>query len=171
MELRADSGVRGAVYDLDTGKRVYRVIALDVERGLLKAYNTMGDVYVARGRFKFVPYSAPKLGAPKCAKCPSVLTLHGDELCPQCNAKDRGYSNKLVLPPGTGFPRGKKCSKCSREATVSVADEVQVSPQVKGRVAYERGSTAGRRYYCEWCCKPPRILDSKGEVIREDGDS
>jgi hypothetical protein len=65
-------------------------------------------------------------------------------------------------------PRGKKCFGCSREATHAVGDEVVVSPQVKGNIAYERGSSVGRRFYCDWCYKPPRILDSKGEVMREE---
>jgi len=210
MLLTAQAGVRGTVYDLDTGKRVPKVMELNVEQGYVRAYHvveqddahpereviqrdTLGEAewYEASGRFRFVPApllvapcagrqdslsscSARKpdlLGALNCTRCKSPLTLPGDDLCPRCRAADRGQRNRFVVERLTTPLLDRKCSCCYRLAVWSVADEVEVSPQ-KGsgeekEMLWERGMTVGRRYYCDGCYRPARLLDPKGEVMRE----
>lgn len=187
--LKAEDGVKGRVYDLDTGRRVPKVIELNVERGYVKAYfvveqddahperevvrrNLLGEVlwYEAHGRFKFVPLDAKTtarvvMGAPTCARCRSPLTLPGDDLCPRCRAEDRLQRNRFVVERLTTPLLSCRCETCSRLAVWSVADEVQVTPEMKNRCLYERGMTVGRRYYCDRCYRPARLLDPKGEVV------
>jgi hypothetical protein len=67
MLLHAESGFRGKVIDLDTGKPVPKVIWLDTERGELEAYKTTSEgkyirglngefiTYKARGNFRYIP--------------------------------------------------------------------------------------------------------------------
>lgn len=198
MILRACQGVRGRVFDLDTNEEVLYVIELDVDPtthfGTLEAYYSDKNgkkkvvdgqimTYRAKGRFKFVPTPAQKsprivMGALKCSKCSSELTLQGDDLCVRCRAKERNQKNKMVAKPITTPLFDCKCEKCSRVATWAVSDEVDVTPQVSqrafrgkvGKVMYSRASTVGRRFYCAWCYQPPRLLDDKGEIIKDLND-
>jgi hypothetical protein len=206
MLLHAESGFRGKVIDLDTGKPVPKVIWLDTERGELEAYKTTSEgkyirglngefiTYKARGNFRYIPSNSVDsstnnttrnrvvLGAPKCARCPSTLTLPGDDLCPPCRAKERGQRNKMLVERITTPLLDRPCcvKGCGRLASWSVSDEVSVTPSVGGlspgllalprykrakRVLYERGCTVGRRWYCSRHYSPPRLLDAKGEVI------
>jgi hypothetical protein len=192
MLLKATDGIRGAVWDIDTGRRVPKVIELDTERGYLKAYfvvkqddchpereverrNFLGEAewYEAYGRFKFVPEERKTIstktvmGAFVCARCPSTLTLPGDELCPHCRAEERGQRNRFAIERLTTPLFNRRCESCSRLATFSVADEVDVTPLQKDRYLYERGMTVGRRYYCSQHYRPARLLDSKGEVVKD----
>ena len=107
------------------------------------------------------------MGAPVCARCRSPLTLPGDDLCPRCRAQDRLQSNRFVVERLTTPLLDRRCESCSRLAIWSVADEVEVTPEVNRRYLYERGMTVGRRYYCNRCYQPARLLDSKGEVVRD----
>lgn len=192
MLLQASAGIRGTVYDLDTGRRVPKVIELNLERGYVKAWfvvrqddahperervrrNAAGEPewYEATGRFKFVPAerqapaARPVLGAPACATCRSPLTLPGDDLCPRCRAKERGQRNRFLVERLTTPLLNRKCAECSRTAAWAVADEVAVTPEQTKSQLWERGMTVGRRYYCDSCYRPARLLDSKGEVIEE----
>lgn len=201
MLLRAVDGLRGTVVDLDTGKRVPKVIELNLERGYVKAYyviqqddnhperevirrDELGrpEWYEAAGRFKLLPPppsirtpapGSPKvvLGADYCGICRSPLTLPGDDLCPRCRAKERGQRNRFVVERLNTPFLDRKCANCTRLAVWSVADEVAVSPeQSKGsRYYWERGMTVGRRYYCDSCYRPARLLDPRGEVIEDLG--
>ena len=193
MLLRAVDDVRGQVYDLDTNRRVPKVIELNLDTGYLKAYFVVKQYddkpeqevirvnrfkepewYEAHGRFKFVPNNSPAIpatrivmGAPHCASCSSLLTLPGDDLCPLCRAQDRRQHNRFVVERLTTPLLDKKCLTCSRLATWSVADEVDVTPETKYRYLWERGMTVGRRYYCNRCYRPARLLDARGEVIKD----
>ena len=191
MLLQSAKGVRGTVYDLETGKRIPKVIDLNLETGYLKAYfvawqddahpekeeirkDSQGSYqwYEARGRFRFVPYSGPEvrtplLGAPNCMKCRSPLTLPGDDLCPPCRAAERLQSNRFRIERLTTPLFDRKCQECSRLAAWAVADEVDVTPEVGGRFYWERGMTVGRRYYCDNHYQPARLLDPKGEVVQD----
>lgn len=124
------------------------------------------------------------MGAEYCSLCNSPLTLPGDDLCPPCRAKERGQKNKLLVERIVNPLLDRKCCQCSRLASWSVSDEVAVTPQMtagslmpvgrnqqgklvfrKGKVLYDRGYTVGRRYFCSWHYRPPRLLDSKGELV------
>lgn len=204
--LRCIDGVRGVVVDEDTGLTVRHVIWLDTDRGELEAYKVDGNgnpvkttatdgatiyyTYKARGKFRFLPMvvSDGKLpnkplamGADKCAKCPSVLTLPGDELCVACRAADRLQRNKMRVEPITTPLLHCRCAHygCGLLATWSVGDEVDASPVVGNlpnasrmwgrakKALYTRGATVGRRYYCSKHFQPPRLLDPRGEVIAD----
>lgn len=195
MILRACQGIRGRVFDLDTNEEVLYVIELDVDPtthfGTLEAYYSDKNgkkkvvdgqimTYRAKGRFKFVPTPAQKspkivMGALKCAKCSNELTLQGDDLCVRCRAKERGQKNKMVAKPIATPLFDCKCEKCSRVATWCVSDEVEATPQIAkgkfknrfGNVLYDRAATVGRRFYCQWCYQPPRLLDDKGEIVKD----
>jgi hypothetical protein len=191
----ATPGIRGTVIDLDTGRPVPgRVIWLDLDKGELEAYRWnqasgyLCDVngnyltYRARGRFRYLPAAAPapaiRLGAPHCVKCRNPLTLPGDDLCPACNAKDRGYKGIGQAPDLSG-----RCcyAGCSRSATWQVADEVEATPVLgkgtmprsrrSGIILYPRAATVACRAYCDFHFQLPRLLDARGEVIKqfEDG--
>lgn len=205
MILHSKDGIRGFVIDEETGRRVLHVIWLDSDKGELEAYQTdeRGDpvktittdgvpayiTYRARGRFRFCPLvqstgsisKALPEGANKCEKCPSVLTLPGDDLCPQCRAKERGQRNKLEVERLTTPLLAHRCAHygCGRLATWSVGDEVDVSP-IAGplpnasklwdkakKAVYARGATVGRRFYCDSHFEPPRLLDPRGERIQD----
>jgi len=196
MKLYAARGHRGTVTDLDTGRPVGGIIWADIEQGTLEAYRLDGDgkpvrdasgrrlTYVAQGRFSYRPHDtvtrkSPKQSATHCVKCRSPLTLAGDELCPLCNARDRGY--KTLTRPERVVPLlGRHCQHkgCSRTANWAVSDEVPVSCQKhkhasNGRTPgtsslfFSRGMTVRRRYFCDFHFQPPRILDAKGEVVEE----
>ncbi len=196
MRLYASQGARGRIIDLDTGKFVPKVIWLDLENGELEAYRIDGNgqpvsdgngnllTYYAKGRFRFETVrvreskngSVPISGAPKCVKCESVLTLPGDDLCPACRAKDRGQRNRFVIERHLDPLEVRPCDgRCGRLAVYAVSDEVTVTPESKvidwqgrkTRALFDRGATVGRRFYCSFCFKPPRILDARGEVIQE----
>lgn len=184
--------MRGTVWDLDTGRRVPKVVELDVERGYVRAFavvvqndarpdrevvrkDALGRPvwYEATGRFKFVPADAvvifPRtvLGAPQCIRCGTPLTLPGEELCPRCWAADRGQRNRFLVERLTTPLLDVRCEKCSRPASWSVADEVVVSPEQHNQRLWDRGMTVGRRYYCDLHYRPARMLDRKGEVVEE----
>ena len=191
MLLKAGDGLRGTVYDLDTTRRVPKVIEINLERGYLKAFYVVrqddehperevirrdgagtAEWYEASGRFKLIPAGpatrrSAVLGAPCCARCRSPLTLPGDDLCPRCRAQERGQSNRFLVERLSTPLLDRKCGECSRLAVWAVADEVVVSPEKIGPVLYERGMTVGRRYYCNGCYRPARLLDSKGEIVKD----
>lgn len=199
------------VVDLDTGLPVRKVLWVETEPVpplgpgvmLLEALrvdqhgNTVvnrqtgtEERYVAKGRFKLemVEPAPPKqsaMGAPKCAKCQSTMTLPGDDLCFACRAEDKCRAVQKVDDPFADH----KCAVCSRKADWSVSDEVDVTPALSGFTVVERrmrgrkvqvvvpggegkqrwarAATVGRRYYCSRHYQPPRLLDSTGEPIRD----
>lgn len=191
MLLRAEDGILGTVYDLDTNRRVPKVIELNTDTGYVKAYfvveqndehpelekykkvNGALQWYEAYGRFKFVPKESSAtartvvMGAPACVWCGSTLTLPGDELCPRCRASDRGQRNRFKVERLTTPLFDKQCEECTRTAAWSVSDEVEVTPELNNRILYDRGMTVGRRFYCDSHYEPARLLDPKGEVIQD----
>jgi hypothetical protein len=193
MRLHATQGFRGRLIDLETGRAVPRVLWFDPEQGEIEAYavdeqgryrsDGNGNLltYRARGRFIFLPGKptgqGPKktvhLGAPRCAKCRSPLTLLGDDLCAPCRALDRNQKNRMKVERMDEFLLRRPCDYrgCSRAASWSVADEVEVTPQQRGRALYARGATVGRRFYCTFHYQPPRLLDARGEVVQVDEEA
>lgn len=192
MLLRAADGLRGTVFDLDTGRRVPKVFELNLETGYIKAWfvveqddqhpeqeklqrNSSGEArwYEAHGRFRFVPApaAAPQrqiaVGAPRCALCSSPLTLPGDDLCPRCRAGERSQKNRFLVERLVTPLLDRKCFGCSRLAVWSVSDEVTVSPEQHNRALWSRGMTVGRTWWCDFCYKPGRLLDDKGEVVEQ----
>lgn len=196
---------RGRVIDLDTGREVPKVRLF--REDYVEAYrvgpdgkvlrDAKGDPiwYAASGRFKFVPFDVPApkkvvMGAAKCALCPSTMTLPGDELCPACRAAQSSQRHKMTCTRIDDPFAGHRCEKCSRDATWSVSDEVDVTPsqvgvrlvrrgrrvwgvpdrsgEVKRLTTFTRGATVSRRYFCDRHFKPPRLLDARGEVIRDE---
>lgn len=178
----------GTVTDLDTGERVHRVAAVNVEAGLLEQWQSdeRGHPVVDavtkrplrrlfRGRFSAdlrprpARERAPTLGAPTCVRCPSKMTLPGDDLCPVCRAREQG--RRISVEPLVNLMEPRACDNgCGREATWSVSDETAVTPvrgdhPVLGQAWFLRGAMVGRRWYCSWCYSPPRILDARGEVM------
>lgn len=188
--------MRGRVVDLDTGRLVRKVIWLDEEARELEAYvvDATGKEVIAcddsgnlafrtvhlRGRFKLLPPTADPsatsinirrivMGAPSCIKCGNWLTLQGDDLCVKCRAADRLQKNRMTVERMSSPILNSRCASygCARLAEWAVGDEVEVTPEKSGRMLYDRGATVGQRFYCSFHYKPPRLLDSKGEVIAD----
>lgn len=191
-------GRKVKLMDLDTKKPVKGGIWVDEAGGLCEAY-VLDDqgrrqltldsdgaaawkTVLLKGRFKLV-FDEPsparavdkvKMGAPACARCGSPLTLMGDDLCPACKAKDRGKPIDFSRTDPFEFQR---CEKCSRDATWSVSDECEVTPQrslvtkaltiPNGSYLFDRSMTVGRRYYCDRHFQPPRLVDAKGEPMAD----
>ena len=191
---------RCKVHDLDTKRDLREVVWVDCEAGTAEAFKVGADGMrvtephpvtgqpslvrvLLKGRFKLVAVEEPAkpdpfraMQAASRCKCGSVLVLRGDELCAVCRAAEQGRRIDLRDLDPLDF---RKCQTCSRDATHSVADEVQVSP-AKGRVSgqlrmrngvylFDRAATVGRRYFCRWCLSKHhegvRLVDHKGEVI------
>ena len=192
MLLKATDGLRGTVYDLDTNRRVPKVIELNEELGYVKAYRVVEqddehpereqisrddagepEWYEAAGRFKFMPATRREasrritLGAPRCARCRSPLTLPGGELCPRCKAADMGQRNRFIIEKLATPLFDCKCEVCSKLAVWSVADEVEVTPIKSGGYLWDQGMTVGRRFFCNDHYEPGRLLDHRGDVIMD----
>src|SRR5262245_48041361 len=198
MKLHAAQGFRGLVIDRDTGNPVRKVLWVDLEAGLLEAYQVdgRGDIrkdaegnlltYTARGRFRWVPGEGGRApaavlpaGAPACTRCQSPLTLPGDDLCVACRARD-GRAGRLLegladLAPGLDPLAAHACAHpgCNRQGVYAVGDEVTASPvealTLRGPFRFRRGACVGRRWYCPWHWRAPRLLDAKGEVVEDQG--
>lgn len=197
MILHAEQGARGKLIDLDTNIEVSGVKSFDVDKGIIEAFviakdgsyvrDINGDwlTYTAKGRFKFIPRVDKEVktivGADRCVKCSPSLTLPGDDLCPVCRAKERGQRHTMKVERLINPLLDRKCERCSRLAEYAVGDEVTVTPVVtanhptnillrrgRGKVVYSRRMTVGRHWYCSFHYQPPRLLDAKGEVIRNE---
>lgn len=182
-----DVPFKARVHDLDTERDIRGVIWVDEEEGLAEAYrfnpdgSRRDDMVLLKGRFKILPALEQKepdygklLGADRCEICASPLVMQGGDLCPICRAAQDGNPFKPTRLDPWDF---RKCQRCSRNATWSVVDRVDVSPEA-GKIAgyqaarggaylFARGAAVGRRYYCSWCFQAPRLVDVRGEVIRE----
>jgi hypothetical protein len=169
--------------DPDAG--LLEAIQVDESGKSLKDVNGATLTYKAKGRFKIarIPLEPTtqtdrtlharsvrdSTGALNCARCSSPLTLPGEDLCAACWAQDRGQRHRMKVERITVPMFDKKCEKCSRLASWSVGDEVEVSPE-SGRclgraVLFTRGSTVGRHYFCDFHYRQPRLLDRTGEVV------
>ncbi len=193
LDATAPSRPRGKIIDLDTQQEVRAVKWFNTDKGVLERYETDADgklvsdehgnlsTEVLKGRFLFVPRDAavPSInyGAARCARCPSTLTLPGDDLCPPCRARERGQRHNMRVERLENVLLDRKCMGCSRLAEFMVSDEVLVSPILQRagqlgiwsgkKVTWERGMTVRRRFYCAWCYRPPQIVDARGEVISQ----
>lgn len=155
--IDATSGTRGIVIDLDTGLVIRKVRRANLSSGEFEAFRTWPNgeirydengpmIYRGRGRLHFKPTA--NLAPPR-PTSPSQTQQNYDHIPIPL------FSNRC-------------CQKgCTRVARWSVSDEVPQTPvEVNGR-KYSRGKIVGRRYYCEFHWKPPRLLDAKGEVMQE----
>lgn len=182
MRLYAEQGLRGTVVDLDTGRRVPKVIWIDLDSMELEAFRVTDKgefvrspdgsyaTYTAKGKFRLdpvTPRAIPKVkeGARCCEICKHPLTLPGSELCVRCNsAKRRNGRLAQAVPPHDALTRCQH-KGCARMADWVVADEVDISPLRKKGLWWSRGATVARRYYCHWHYSPPRLLDQDGEPV------
>ena len=190
IDLDTGQSVRKVIWlDQEKGElEAYKVDQLGKEQ---KDINGDYITYRAKGRFKFVSTftdscnnrtSTNQLGAPTCAKCFNPLTLLGSDLCAFCNAADKGYKAserfqsfrvKKISDPLARYPCQHK--GCSSWAEYQVSDEVPATPAVTKPVTvkgfktslWDRAAVVGRRFYCSFHFQPPRILDAKGEIVKE----
>ena len=190
--------VRAKVHDLDTHRDVKGVLWVDEAEGTAETYRfdhkgdkvlTVGpdgaaawQTVLLKGRFKLVLLDKPDdsrfaklMGAAKCGRCGSNMTLRGDELCFACKRADMGKPVRLErVDPA----EENKCDRCSRNATWMVVDEVSVTPErgtlaaveglIGGAYLFDRATMAGTRHYCDKHYVGPRLLDIKGEIVSTD---
>jgi hypothetical protein len=165
VRLYADDGIRGVVIDLDTNLPVRKVVWLDVEEGLVHAEkvdaygnNLLGPsgellYYIAKGRFRFIPGpTLPKPQAPKPdpAELPEALRrIH----------KSFPVQHQVVSDTCAHYG-------CSRVATWSTCDEVDLPPEWHNGLLYARGKIVTNRRWCDKHYVPPRLVDVKGEIVQ-----
>jgi hypothetical protein len=180
MILDSSTGVRGILWNLDTGQPIPWVRWADVpatgeEIGTYEAF-TM-DPRVAkdqgrplrsilvrrRARMRFQPTA--NLPAPE----PPKAVTHGSK--PRTVTRHQRLDVPLFNTRCDG-PGKPPCNKrtCQHTAIYSTADEVQLEPAIIGRRRFQRGKMVRRWYWCEWCYQAPRILDARGEVIEVDNE-
>jgi hypothetical protein len=142
--------VWGKLWDLETGEEILRPIWFDVEAGLFEAYqvNALGRIKRnARGLLTYRARGKIRFD-PEQAKPPRPKrTLR--------RVKEIGH----------------KCEGCTRDAKWMVSDETPLPPVKQGSKLCGRARLTGIRYYCDFCYRGPRIVDSHGEVMQtiEDG--
>ncbi len=171
MRLDARSGLSGEVWDLDTGRQIPLVRWVDLPDvpGAPAEYEAfkpgpdgnpyyLPDVtpktaatYRGRARIKFVP----KGGFPEAAPTAPVLKPQG---------KRRQVHHRKRVPL---FSDRCQHYACNRVATWSVSDEVGLDPVLVDNQLFTRGRVVGRRHYCAFHYKPPRLLDARGEEIEK----
>lgn len=163
MIISARDGIRGILLDLDEDRPIPKVIWADTELGLFCAYQTDkgGNIlkddrgnylwYKAKARLRFIPTANL-----------SVPSNDPPALAPPLKRRDRSQARRIVIPLFD-----QKCSECSRVAEWSVSDEISLPPVKANGQWFSRGKTVDVRFYCSWCYKPPRLVDSKGEIIKE----
>lgn len=186
MLLHHQDGIRGKLTDLETGKVIPKVIWADLDSGLLCAYqvdkitskvkrDNKGNLltYTAHARLRWDPLPArsgpvvercentgkPAAGAPcPCRICRKYLTL------PQGRIKKS--HRKLPYWLLTDYP----CEHygCGKLAEWVVSDEVELPAEENGNRFYSRARTVAVHYYCHRHFKPPRVLDTKLDVVRVD---
>lgn len=151
MKLFAKDGIRGVVINLATGNPIRKVKWFDTVTGEYEAFRTGADgkilfedgfpvSYLGKSQLKFIP---------------------GKSVTPNGIVQPEPR-RKLVIPQFC-----EKCCKCARSATWAVSDEKQLEPRRVGSVFYEQAEHVGTRYYCSWHYEPPRLLDDRGETIKE----
>lgn len=184
----------GIVFDLDEQRPVRRWVWVDTDAGVVEAIQEDADgrpvfgengpiTYFGKGRFdcrlrprkqQCAPGTSDSPDGPqRCGRCPSAMVLPGDDLCAVCRARQQGRDIRIEHIESVLAQR--PCdNRCGRPATWSVMDMTAVMPvagwhrteQSKWQKAlFKRSSMVGRRWYCQFCYQPPRILDAKGEVM------
>jgi hypothetical protein len=163
MILRAKDGIRGRLFDLDTGKEVPKVTWVNLETGQLEAYvvdaagniqkwaNGENKIYWATGKFKFVPAQ-------------SALVSKPPEIDPDPPPPRKTKYDRIVVPM-----LSDRCEAyaCNRVADWAVSDEIALPPLIKDGKRYARAKVVDRHWWCDKHFKPPRILDEKGDVVEE----
>ncbi len=200
VDSSAPGAPKGKLWDLDTGRRIPKPLWFDTDPQLpnvppghwtFEAYQVFRDAqgkervkqdgqgdyltWFGSGRLAFIP-ADPK-PTPSWAGPDEPLRFEG-RAKERLEAVERGDQ-----PPG---PNGKArkvsllpailldcpCEgKCGRLATHQVADEVEQNPQLWRGKLWSRGRMVDVHYFCAWCYKPPRVLDHKGEEVREYEDA
>lgn len=152
------------VADLDEGRIVPHVIWLDVDSNMLCAFEVKGGriqldaqgrkrIYTAIGRFKYTAAERKPL--------PKVAHLKPD--APVLRRRERIRAPLLTV----------RCDAkgCSRVAAWSTIDEVAMPYERINGFNYTRALMVDRRFWCDFCYQPPRVLDAKGEVVSTDHEA
>lgn len=164
MLLRASDGIRGLVINQDTGNPIRKVIWANLQTGDFEAFRTDAEgriiaddfgrhlKYRGKCRLKFIP-----------AKTLSSSSKQEEEQLP-LHPKVTQKIKKITVPL---FDLPCDYKGCHRIAEWMVSDEVELPPIKNNGRLYSRARTVDRRVYCSWHYKPPRLLDHKGEMIKE----
>ncbi len=187
MFLHVNDGIRGKLYDLDTGKQILKVIWADLDSGLLCAYQTDDNAkvkkdqqgnyltYTAHARLRWVPLPARQ--GPVVERCENTGKPAGEAPCP-CRAC-RKY---LELPVGRVKKSHRKlpywlltdhpCEHygCGKLAEWVVSDEVELPAQEDNGRFYGRAKTIAIHYWCSKHFQAPKVLDTGLEIVRVDND-
>lgn len=165
MIFRATDGIRGKLWDLDTGRVIPKVIWFDDATGTFEAYRVDGNgdirhdpadgaplVWLGRGNLKFVqedkPLALNKPGLPEgCVRQWQQVKVRRERL--ETYLLDADCDHYACLLP----------------AEYSVSDEVPLPPVFARGKWWARGKTVNVRYYCARHYEPPRVLDARGEVV------
>ena len=138
-------GLHGKLWDREENQEILAPIWFDEDSGLFEAYqvNPFGRIKVNGNGDR--------------------LTWLGKGKIKWIPTKPREVLRRIEI--------GQKCMNCTRDAKWEVGDETPMRPAQRGQKFFEVGRLVGKRYYCDWCYKGPRILDAKGEVMQtlEDG--
>lgn len=170
MLLTAKSGIRGRWINLNTGKILRKVIWGNLSTGEFEAYRIDGNGEICRDEFgKPLSYKGKVrlhfTATANLGKKSVVAPTEPQKPITRLRTKRR-IIRKLQVPLFNVF-----CDECSRLAAWLVSDEVDLPPVIHAGRRYMQARTVGIRYYCSWCYKPPRLLDSKGEIIKEFSDA
>ncbi len=167
MIFRASAGIRGKLWDLDTGKVIPRVVWFDDATGTFEAYRVDGNgdircdpedgaplVWLGRGNLKFIQEPTATL----------VSTPRLPEGCWEQGQKvvTRVKHERLSVPL---LDADCEHYACLLPAEYSVGDEIPMPPVFSKGKWWGRGRMVNVRYYCAKHYEPPRIVDARGEVV------
>jgi hypothetical protein len=137
MRIQA-KGLRGKLWDLETGQEILRPIWFDEAEGFCSCYQTNPFGRIVRDRM-------------------------GDKLTWLLQGKFRWEPEVTSI---VRRAVGHKCQLCTDEAEWSVGDEMVLPPVFDGGVLFSRGKMTGQRHYCSRHYQAPRIVDGKGEIMK-----
>lgn len=160
--------ISGKVIDLVTGKPIRKVKWCNTDTGDYEAFAINPDGSIKTNEFG-VPITY--MGNTKLEFVPNVfknLDLAKQEKEAEEIAKIDASKAVPILPVVS-----QRCQEkgCDRVATWSVADEELLPPVRVGNRLYERGMVKKVRRFCSWHYQPPRLLDAKGDVIKNYDES
>lgn len=162
--LDAKSGVRGRLIDLDAGRDILyvrRAVLPDdpSQLGEYEAFRVGPDGDIAKENGKPLTYT----GRCRMRFEPAAIA-NKTPVEPVTHRPVRQKFEKITVPV-----LGLNCQHyaCNRTAAWTVSDEVPTAPVQSGSKWFGTAKLIGRRFYCDWHYRPPRIIDTKGEVMEE----